>query len=36
MTVTDTFNDRQKNYRNENGTAAAPIQDIQAFACSVP
>jgi hypothetical protein len=36
MTVTDTRNDRQKSYRNDDGTSAAPIQDTQAFACSVP
>jgi len=34
MTVTDTRNGSQKNYRNDDGTPAVPIQDVQAFTCS--
>lgn len=34
VTVTDTHGGRSNVYSNENGTAAAPIQDTSAFACT--
>jgi hypothetical protein len=35
ITVTDTLYGRQRNYRNNDGTPASPIQDTQAFTCTV-